>query len=576
MKHSLFFKIFFSFCLIILSLSILVFVFSFRTIRLHYINTLSLDLKNLAYTLKLEVLPLIEEKDFKKLDLLVKEIGKNIKTRITIIAPSGKVLADSEKDPNLMENHNNRPEVRQAKRNGFGKSLRFSTTVKEEMLYVAVPVKSKGKFLGILRVSLFLRDINKLLNNLEIKIFGIVIFITFLSLLGAFLFSRSLSYPLKELVSASKKFADGDFSAKVRFKGKDEIGKLAESFNRMSEELNRLFYNLNLKQEELNSIISFLEEGLLVVDKKGRIVLFNESLKRIVQMNPEGRFWWEVLRNPDMGKLIEKAKKEKRISSKEVEISGEIFLCSFVFIPFKEELIIVLHDITELKKLEKMKKDFVVNVSHELRTPLTAIKGYVETLEEDMESGDARHYLNIIKRHTERLINIVGDLLLLSELEEDGLTYVKEKVNLKEMVKDIFIIFEQKAKEKNLKLNLICEGKPLIEGDHFKLEQMFINLIDNAIKYTDNGKVSVLLKQNDKEVIVKIKDTGIGIPKEHLDRIFERFYVVDKSRSKRLGGTGLGLSIVKHIVLLHNGRIDVKSLPGEGTEFVIIFPAYLS
>ncbi len=535
-----------------------------------------MDLKNLAYTLKLEVLPLIEEKDFKKLDLLVKEIGKNIKTRITIIAPSGEVLADSEKDPNLMENHNNRPEVRQAKRNGFGKSLRFSTTVKEEMLYVAVPVKSKGKFLGILRVSLFLRDINKLLNNLEIKIFGIVIFITFLSLLGAFLFSRSLSYPLKELVSASKKFADGDFSAKVRFKGKDEIGKLAESFNRMSEELNRLFYNLNLKQEELNSIISFLEEGLLVVDKKGRIVLFNESLKRIVQMNPEGRFWWEVLRNPDMGKLIEKAKKEKRISSKEVEISGEIFLCSFVFIPFKEELIIVLHDITELKKLEKMKKDFVVNVSHELRTPLTAIKGYVETLEEDMESGDARHYLNIIKRHTERLINIVGDLLLLSELEEDGLTYVKEKVNLKEMVKDIFIIFEQKAKEKNLKLNLICEGKPLIEGDHFKLEQMFINLIDNAIKYTDNGKVSVLLKQNDKEVIVKIKDTGIGIPKEHLDRIFERFYVVDKSRSKRLGGTGLGLSIVKHIVLLHNGRIDVKSLPGEGTEFVIIFPAYLS
>ncbi|RKY34121.1 MAG: hypothetical protein DRP69_05560, partial [Candidatus Duberdicusella sinuisediminis] len=240
MKKSLFFKFFFSFCLIILSLSTLVFVFSFRTIKHHYINTLSLDLKNLACTLKLKVLPLIEEKDFKRLDSLVKEIGRDIKTRITIIAPSGEVLADSEKNPEFMENHNDRPEVKQAKIKGSGKSLRFSTTVKEEMLYVAIPVKSKEKFLGVLRVSLFLKDINKLLNNLKNRIFGIVIFMTFLSLLGAFFFSKNLSYPLKELVSASKKLADGDFSARVSFKRKGEIGELAESFNRMSEELKRL------------------------------------------------------------------------------------------------------------------------------------------------------------------------------------------------------------------------------------------------------------------------------------------------------------------------------------------------
>ncbi|MCD6155495.1 MAG: PAS domain-containing sensor histidine kinase, partial [Candidatus Atribacteria bacterium] len=214
----------------------------------------------------------------------------------------------------------------------------------------------------------------------------------------------------------------------------------------------------------------------------------------------------------------------------------------------------------------------VVNVSHELRTPLTAIKGYVETLEEEIE-GDSKRYLDIIKRHTERLINIVADLLLLSELEEKGLTQIKEEVNLEKVVKDVFKIFDQKAKEKGLKLNLICEGNPVVEGDAFKLEQMFINLIDNAIKYTERGEVLVYLKQTDEEVIVKVKDTGIGIPKEHLDRIFERFYVVDKSRSKKLGGTGLGLSIVKHIVLLHNGKIDVKSSPGEGTEFIITFPS---
>ncbi len=573
MKHSLFFKIFFSFCIIILSLSILTFSFSFRTIKHHYINTLSLDLKNLAYTLNLKILPLIEEKNFKKLDSLAKEIGKNLKTRITIIAPSGKVLADSEKVPQLMENHNDRPEVKQAKEKGVGKSLRFSTTLKEEMLYVAIPIKSKGKFLGILRVSMFLKDINKLINNLKLKIFMVVIFITFFSLLGAIFFSKNLSYPLKELVLAFNKLADGDFSARVIFKRRDEIGKLAESFNKMSEELKRLFDNLNLKQEELNSIISFLEEGLLVLDQKGKIILFNESFKRLVQINPEGKFWWEVLRNPKIGQLVEKAKKEKKISFQELELNEKIFLCSFVFIPSKEELIIVLHDITEFKKLEKIKKDFVVNVSHELRTPLTAIKGYVETLEEETK-GSSRHYLEIIKKHTERLINIVGDLLLLSELEEKGLTSIKEKVDLEEIAKDVFKVFTQKAKEKGLKLDLICECKSVIKGDPFKLEQMFINLIDNAIKYTEKGEVSVLLKQNDNEVIVKVKDTGIGIPKEHLDRIFERFYVIDKSRSKKLGSTGLGLSIVKHIVLLHNGRIDVKSLPDLGTEFMITFPAY--
>jgi len=570
MRRSIFFKIFFSFCLIILSPSILVFVFSFRTIKHHYINTLSLDLKNLAYTLKLKVLPLIEEKDFKRLDSLTKEIGKNIKTRITVIAPSGKVLADSEKDPHLMENLNDKPEVKQAKERGFGKSLRFSTTVKEEMLYVAIPIKSKEKFLGILRVSLFLKDIHKLLNSLKLKIFGIVIFVIFLSLIGAFIFSKNLSNPLKELVLAFKRLADGDFSTKVDFKREDEIGKLADGFNKMSEELKRLFDNLTLKQEELNSIISFLEEGLSVLDKKGEIILFNESFKRFVQINPEGKFWWEVLRNPKIAQLIDKAKKEKRVPSQELELNGKVFLSSFVLIPSKEELIIVLHDITEFKKLEKIKKDFVVNVSHELRTPLTAIKGYVETLEEEIE-GNAKRYLEIIKKHTERLINIVNDLLLLSELEEKGLTQIKERVNLKEIAEGIFKIFKQKAEEKGLKLNLICEDKPVIKGDPFKLEQMFINLIDNAIKYTKEGEVTVSLKKVDKKVIVSVKDTGIGIPKEHLDRIFERFYVVDKSRSKKLGGTGLGLSIVKHIVLLHNGKINVKSTVGKGTEFIITF-----
>ncbi|RLE05479.1 MAG: PAS domain-containing sensor histidine kinase, partial [Candidatus Aminicenantes bacterium] len=262
---------------------------------------------------------------------------------------------------------------------------------------------------------------------------------------------------------------------------------------------------------------------------------------------------------------------EKKNLLEEIELNKKIFLCSFVFIPSKEELIIVFHDITEFKRLEKIKRDFVVNVSHELRTPLTAIKGYVETLEEEVE-GEAKRYLEIIKKHTERLINIVQDLLLLSELEEKGLSEAREDVDLKDMVEDVFKIFKQKAEEKNLKLSLVSENKPVVRGDPFKLEQMFINLIDNAIKYTEKGEVLVSLKRADKGVVVEVKDTGVGIPAEHLDRIFERFYVVDKSHSRKLGGTGLGLSIVKHIVLLHNGKIDVESKLGKGAKFTIVLP----
>lgn len=571
MKGSIFFKIFASFCLLILALSSLLLIFSFRTIRHHYINTLSMDLNNLAHTLKLKVLPLIEQKDFERLDALVKKIGKDINTRITIIASDGTVWADSERNPVLMENHGNRPEVVEVLKVGIGKSLRFSTTVKEEMLYVAIPIKSKDKLLGVLRVSLFLSDINKLLNNLRIKIFWVVIIITLLSLLGAYFFSKNLSTPIKELVEASKKLASGDFSTKVILKREDELGELAESFNRMGKRLKILFDNLTLKQEELNDIISSLEEGLLVLDKKGTVYLFNESFKKIVQTNPEGKSYWEVIRNHKMTRLIEKTIKEKKNLLEEIELNEKVFLCSFVFIPSKEELIIVFHDITEFKRLEKIKRDFVVNVSHELRTPLTAIKGYVETLEEEVE-GEAKRYLEIIKKHTERLINIVQDLLLLSELEEKGLSEAREDVDLKDMVEDVFKIFKQKAEEKNLKLSLVSENKPVVRGDPFKLEQMFINLIDNAIKYTEKGEVLVSLKRADKGVVVEVKDTGVGIPAEHLDRIFERFYVVDKSHSRKLGGTGLGLSIVKHIVLLHNGKIDVESKLGKGAKFTIVLP----
>ncbi len=571
MRQSIFFKIFSGFCLTVVLLFLLIFSLSYQTIRRHYVDTLSLHLERLGRVLSVDLLPIVEKGDFQRLDSLVKRFGKEIGTRITIIAPDGRVLADSEREPCQMENHKNRPEIRQAIEKGIGRSLRFSTTMGEKMLYVAVPVMSGQRTLGILRVSLFIRDIDELLSELKIKILGIVLFMTLLSLLVTYFLTRNLSYPLRKLAISSKRLSVGDFSARVDLDRDDEIGQLARTFNEMAERLEDLFEDLKLKQEEVNSIISSLEEALLVIDKEGKITLFNESFRKLSQIDPQGRFWWEVLRAPHIGRLIEEAKKKGRLSSQEIEWGGRVFLCSFVLLPSNEGMIIVLHDITEFKRLEKIKRDFVVNVSHELRTPLTAIKGYVETMREEV-CGQTSEYLEVIQRHTDRLINIVNDLLSLSELEEKGLNQIEE-VDLKDIVNGVLKMFRQRAKEKGLRLEVLCDGKAIVRGDRFKLEQVFVNLIDNAIKYTEEGKIVISLSRLDREVVVKVKDTGVGIPREHLDRIFERFYVVDKARSRRIGGTGLGLSIVKHIVLLHGGEIKVDSSIGKGTEFTITLPA---
>jgi len=333
-----------------------------------------------------------------------------------------------------------------------------------------------------------------------------------------------------------------------------------------------LFKQLSSQKEELNSIISSVQEGLSVLDKEGKVLLSNESFKRIVENNStEGKFYWEIIREPKFTQLIKKVKEEKKNLSEELELNDRIYLCSATFLEAREETIVIFHDITERKNVEKMKRDFVVNVSHELRTPLTAIKGYVETLEEEVDKK-GRRYVEVIKRNTERLIAIVQDLLLLSELEEKESLEI-EKVNIKEIVENVIRISEHKLKEKKLDFRVNIENDiPPLRADFFKLEQMFVNLIDNAIKYTEKGEISVSAKHDQEKIIIEIKDTGIGIPKEHLNRIFERFYVVDKSRSRKLGGTGLGLSIVKHIVILHKGKIDVESTAGAGTKFTVTLP----
>ncbi|MBT5305286.1 MAG: HAMP domain-containing protein [Candidatus Scalindua sp.] len=578
MKNSIFIKIFSGYLLIVIVILAITFPLSFRAIRHHHIDTLTGNLKNLCITLKLKISPLLESNQIEDLDTLIKKLGKQIDTRITVISPEGVVFADSEKIPTVMENHKNRIEIIQAIKYGFGTSLRYSASVKEEMLYVAIPIEKDDEVCGVLRASLFLKEINTLLNNLKINIITIAVIIVIILLIGAFLFSRNFSRPLNELGAASRKVAQGDFSTKVFLKSRNEIKELADSFNYMTDQVKTLFTQLSNQKEELNSIISSINEGLCVIDKEGIISISNESFRKTVQNDSvKGKLYWEVLRKARFDELIKKVRSEKNSIVDEIELNNRTFLCSATFCSNKEEIVVTLHDITKIKDLEKTKKDFVTNVSHELRTPLTAIKGFVETLQDTNNDDENQHYLNIIKRHTERVIRIVNDLLLLSELEGNSDSLELENVNLQDLIENILKIFEQRLNEKELVLKFNADRNlPVIKADPFKLEQVFINLVDNAVKYTERGEVVISLSRNNEIVKIEIQDTGICIPREHLSRIFERFYVVGSSRSRKLGGTGLGLSIVKHIVLLHKGKIDVQNIPGTGTNFIVTLPVNLS
>jgi two-component system phosphate regulon sensor histidine kinase PhoR len=575
MRKSIFLKIFSGYLVVIIILSGLILALSFTTIRNYYIDTTEKHLKDLGIVLKVQITPLLYEKKFQELDTFIKKLGKEIHTRITIVAPDGVVLSDSEENPKSMDNHRTRTEIAQALEGNIGRFLRVSETLKEQMLYIALPVEKDKKILGVLRLSLFLKDINTVISHTRNKILQISLLIITISLLIALIFSRSLSKPIKELSAAAKRIANEDFSARVLLKNNDELKELADSFNSMAVRMKTLFDELSRQKEELNSVISSLQEGFLVLDRDEKVLLSNYSFKKIIQNNiVEEKFYWETFREPKFDELIKKIRGTKSNFTEEISLNNRVFLCSATFLGTKEEIAVVFHDITDIKNLEKIKTDFVSNISHELRTPLAAIKGFAETLDDKMHSTENKHYLDIIRRNTDRLINIINDLLFLSELEEKSTKLELVEVDLKIIVENITKIFEQRLKEKSLFLNLDVEiNLPPVKADPFKLEQMFINLIDNAVKYTENGGINISLKSKGDKVEITIEDTGIGIPEDHLPRIFERFYVVDKSRSKKLGGTGLGLSIVKHVVLLHNGNIDVESSLGKWTKFVIMLPA---
>ena len=399
----------------------------------------------------------------------------------------------------------------------------------------------------------------------------------------SYLIARGLAQPVRDLTEALHKLSAGEFGVRVLPGKRGRLRQLGDSFNEMAFKTKTLVAELRQQSEALDAIVGSIQEGLAVVDSSGRIVLANASFRKLAgEPKVDGRYYWEVIREPDFVELVRSVADDNQAATRQIEIAGQDFACSASYLSAAQRVVLSFHDDSEIVRSARMKKDFVQNVSHELRTPLTAIKGFAETMQPTIDPVN-RPYLETIIRNTDRLVSLVQDLLTLSELEERGTELQLEDVDPTEMAAQMLKLFEKAAKDKGLALKLSASGSSgSLRADRFKLEQVFINLLDNAIKYTEKGEVEVMLDRDSGvgrdassvgRAVIEVRDTGPGIAPEHLPRLFERFYVVDKGRSRQLGGTGLGLSIVKHIVLLHSGEISVESTPGAGTTFRITLPA---
>ena len=572
MIRSIFLKIILSFIAIILLLALPLSLFSSRTIEKHLTAVLKRDMEKIVRT----ILPLAADLgDTPLLDKEIDSMGEAIRTRITIIGRDGRVWADSTNDPETLENHKNRIEIRQALLKGTGYSVRYSDTEEKKMLYVALPFPAGAlgeEARGVVRASLYLEDITLLNRALFRSLIRLLAILIALALLLAFFLSRSLSAPVRAIAAASMDVSRGRFDSKVHLKNHDELKTLADNFNVMTEKLSALFRQAREDKEKITNIIESLSEALFVIDAQGIITLCNSSFLRLTGASrAAGRSLHEVIVWPELISLIETSRQDRKTRTEEITLEKKSWLASMSPISSGGG-IILLHDISLIRKTEKMKKDLVANVSHELRTPLTAIKGFADTLLESAQDSEKK-YLEIIAAHTDRLISIVGDLSELARLEEKR-EPAFEPVNLSEVVEDVTLLFEKKAREKSLRLFKELPHEPLvITGDRLKLEQLLINLMENALRYTDTGHITVAAGHDGPRIFLTVSDTGIGIPRGKQERIFERFYVVDKSRSRRTGGTGLGLSIVKHIALIHGAEINVRSEEKTGSSFTILFPS---
>jgi len=523
--------------------------------------------------------------DYIGLDIFCKKFFKANKSRLTVIAHDGKVFADSLEDPAKMENHSGRIEISDALKSGTGRSVRYSPTLHQNMMYVAMPLEIKGKSSAVLRISVSVSLIDQTLHEIYKKIIIAGLVVAAFSILMSIFVSRRISRPILELERGAANFAKGNFSRKLAVSEIDEIGELAGSMNYMSDELNRRMREILEQHGRLETILSSMMEGVVAVDAEGRLINMNRSASALLK-TPEayaGKLFHEIIRNASLQSFIDTVLAEKNTIEKEISFYDDEHRHLYVRGTVLHDpeggcigALLVMNDITRLKKLENMRSEFVSNVSHEIKTPITAIKASVETLlDNGLNKDEIDNLLKIIGRHTDRLSSIVEDILSLSKLEQEKSPDESKftETLLENVIESAVADCREKADKKGVSFIINCNSGIVGVMNSSLMEQAIVNLIDNAIKYSDeNMSVEIETFKDDGHIVISVKDHGCGIPREHLSRIFERFYRVDKARSRKLGGTGLGLSIVKHIANVHGGKVEVESAVGKGTKFSIILP----
>lgn len=573
--------------------SVLLLLYTIREFKQFYLNQMSVELKTRAILLDQAIDNAIDE-PVSVLDSLVDFIGTKANTRFTVILPSGKVIADSEEDPDYMESHHNRPEIITAFKGDTGVSVRYSNTLSRDLMYVAIPVVKNDSVIVVLRSSVPFVFIAEKMGSFYSRLFIAIVLIIIVAICISIWLSQRLSKPLVHLKNLADIFAKGNLSHEPSaFKAQyEEVADLSSSMDAMAQQLAERIATITRQKNEQNAILSAMIEGVVAVDIDERIILINDAAGVMFGVTVDtvrGRWVQEAIRNTAFQEFVhqlltkrETIKKEIHFSTdseRVIEVQGTILKGSEE--KMVEGVLLVMHDVTELKQLERMRHNFVANVSHELRTPLTSIKGFVETLLDGAmnQSAERGRFLTIIDNHVNRLNTLIEDLLTISHLEKEEAhpEFELELTNLSSVITNAVEFCMDSAIKKDISITVKGNKNESVLLNAALFEQALINLIDNAVKYsTEHTEITVTVDTQRTGASLSVTDQGPGISKEHLPRIFERFYRVDKARSRKMGGTGLGLAIVKHIIQVHKGVIEVNSEVGKGTTFTIRLPRFFN
>lgn len=521
-------------------------------------------------------------RDPQGLDRYQQALAEGGDARISLIGADGTVLADTRHDPDTMDDHATRPEVAQARADGHGRAVRYSETLGTRMLYVAHRVSEGERLLGYVRVAQPLGHLDERKDDLRDRVVWAGLIAVLVSLGLALFISRRLTRPLRSLVSAAHAFAEGDYERRVEIGTADELGRLGQAFNHMASQLHERVDTISRDRAELRAILTSMEEGVVAFDREGRVVLVNAAAGRILGREPDaavGESAADLLPFEEAAEILAAALEAGEPGEREVRLpsAGRDQHLQLHAAPLGrgedavQGAVLVLHDISELRHLENVRREFVANVSHELKTPISAIRGFTETILDDaeMEEATRNRFLGRVRHQVLRLAEMVDEVLMLSRLESDAQAGVAGQADLAACIEDVVQAQRPLASEREIDVRVDVTDAPLpVRGDEEGLRRIVGNLVDNAVKYTPSGGwVCVRATAGVGEVVLEVEDNGIGIPEDARERVFERFFRVDPGRSRAAGGTGLGLSIVKHLVAALDGEVEVEASETGGSLF---------